>query len=290
MQNPIFTELPSLTALELTALEDCSEESVYAPGHIQPHGIVLMLQGADLKILQVSENVEQFFGISATALLRQPLQRLFSKNQVQQIENCLNQKNAENYQTFELKNPRKHRQTQKFRGILHQRADGLILELEPQLPTEKTNATGFYHRLQAAILNLRSAANLADLAQIIAREVKGMTGFDRVMVYRFEADEHGVVIAEEKESHLESYLGLHYPATDIPLPARKLFHHNWVRQIPDVNYTPARLIPTHHPLTDTPVDLSACALRGVHPYHIEYLQNMGVVGSLTTPIFGKYSI
>ena len=97
----------------------------------------------------------------------------------------------------------------------------------------------------------------------------------------FRSDEHGVVIAEEKESHLESYLGLHYPVIDIPKPARKLFYRNWVRQIPDVNYTPARLIPIHNPLTDTPLDLSACVLRGVSPCHIEYLQNMGVAGTMT---------
>ncbi|HAX74517.1 MAG TPA: hybrid sensor histidine kinase/response regulator [Cyanobacteria bacterium UBA11372] len=281
MPNPIFSELTSLAALDLTNLEDCSEESVYAPGHIQPYGIVLMLQGADLKILQVSQNVEQFFGIAPAALLGQSLKRLFSRNQVQQIADYLEQNNLESDGLFELKNYRKHRKIQTFRSILHRREDGLILELEPQLPTEKTDAIGFYHRLQAAMINLRSASNLSDLAQILAREVKAMTGFDRVMVYRFEADEHGIVIAEEKESHLESYLGFHYPATDIPLPPRKLFHRNWVRQIPDVNYTPARLIPTNHPLTDTPLDLSPCTSRGVHPCHIEYLQNMGVVGSLT---------
>jgi chemotaxis family two-component system sensor kinase Cph1 len=146
------------------------------------------------------------------------------------------------------------------------------------LPIENNNSIDFYHRLQTVILNFRSAIGLSDLAQTIAREVKAMTGFDRVMVYRFEADEHGVVIAEEKESYLESYLGLHYPAIDIPVPARKLFYRNWVRQIPDINYTPARLIPTNNPLTDTPQDLSACVLRGVSPYHIEYLQNMELLG------------
>ncbi len=281
MQNPIFTELPSLTALELKGLEDCSEESVYAPGHIQPHGIVLMLQGTDLNILQASENIEQFFGISAAALLGQPLQKLFPRTQVQKIAGYLAQNHLEDERLFELKTYRKHRKNQTFKSILHRSAQGLILELEPQLPTEKTDPIGFYDRLQAAILKLRSATRISDLAQILAREVKAMTGFDRVMVYRFEADDHGLVIAEEKESHLESYLGLHYPATDIPVPPRQLFHRNWVRQIPDVNYTPVRLIPVKHPLSDTPVDLRACTLRGVHPCHIEYLQNMGVVGSLT---------
>lgn len=80
------------------------------------------------------------------------------------------------------------------------------------------------------------------------------------MIYRFEADDHGVVIAEEKESHLESYLGLHYPATDIPVPARKLFLRNWVRQIPNINYTPARLISINNASNEPPLDLSDCVL------------------------------
>jgi len=275
------TELSQITPFNLTSLEDCTEESVYAPGHIQPHGIVFLLQGTDLKILQVSENVEEFFGMAAEELLGQPLQRLFSKAQVEKIVSYLTKKtlNIQNY--LELKIHRKHGKNQKFRSTLYQTPDGLILELEPELPVENNHAIDFYHRLHTIIINLRSTNGLSDLAQTIAREVKATTGFDRVMVYRFEADDHGVVIAEEKESYLESYQGLHYPAIDIPVPARKLFYRNWVRQIPNINYTPARLIPTNHPLTDQPQDLSACVLRGVSPYHIEYLQNMGVAGTLT---------
>src|SRR6476661_10341514 len=97
------TELSQITPFNLTSLEDCTEESVYAPGHIQPHGIVFLLQGTDLKILQVSENVEEFFGMAAEELLGQPLQRLFSKAQVEKIVSYLTKKtlNIQNY--LELK-------------------------------------------------------------------------------------------------------------------------------------------------------------------------------------------
>jgi light-regulated signal transduction histidine kinase (bacteriophytochrome)/DNA-binding response OmpR family regulator len=291
MKPSILNELTPITPSELTTLEECSEESVYAPGHIQPYGIVLWLEETDLKILQVSENIEQFFGISAAGLLGQPLERLFSRRQVQQIADYLTQKDLEIYNPFELKTRRKvnqvdqGRKTQIFRSTLHRTVNGSILELEPQLHTPKTNPINSYHRLQKAILHLRSATNLTDLAQILAQEVKAIAGFDRVMVYRFEADDHGVVIGEAKEkyleTYLESYLGLHYPAIDIPVPARKLFYRNWVRQIPAVNYTPVPLISASDPLSNPPLDLSACVLRGVSPFHIEYLQNMGVAGTLT---------
>lgn len=287
-------EQAEFTPSYLTTLEECTEESVYAPGYIQPHGVLLTLQEPHLKIVQVSENVEQFFGIPAAALLGQSLHRLFSRTQVKLIADFLLQDNLERCNPFELKarvkdphpqplsrGKRARVRAQTFRSTLHRTTEALILELEPQPPTDKTHAIQFYFRLQAAILTLRSAIDLSDLAQTLAREVKAIAGFDRVMVYRFEADDHGVVIAEEKESHLESYLGLHYPAIDIPVPARKLFLRNWVRQIPNINYTPARLISIDNASNEPALDLSDSVLRGVSPYHVEYLQNMGVAGSLT---------
>ncbi|MBR8833168.1 MAG: response regulator [Stigonema ocellatum SAG 48.90 = DSM 106950] len=287
MQSPNPISLSSLTPSALTTLEVCSDESVYAPGHIQPHGILLMLQEPHLRILQMSENVEQFFGISAEALLGQPLQRLFSREQVQRLAGYLAQDNLERCNPFKLETRRRVAQTnwqrknQTFRGVMYRMVDGLILELEPQPSSNSTHSNEFYHRLQAAIANLRNATNLKNMAQTLAREVKAITGFDRVMIYRFKADNSGVVIAEEKQRHLKSYLGLHYMATDIPTPARKLFCRKRMRFIPDVNYTPIPLIPTNHPLTDTPLDLSDSVLRGVSHYHIEYLQNMGVAGSMS---------
>ncbi|GAB4375824.1 MAG: hypothetical protein Kow00121_22020 [Elainellaceae cyanobacterium] len=270
----------------LAALEGCSEESVYAPGYIQPHGVLLTLQESDLKILQVSENVEDFLGISARALVGQPLQQLFSRSQVKRIAGLL-QHPSEFCNPFKLKTrrgitqPNQGQKSQTFRSTLYKTAGALILELEPLQTVKENQILQTYFQLQTVILKLRDADSFLDLAQVLAQEVKTIIGFDRVMIYRFEADDHGVVIAEEKEAHLESYLGLHYPAIDIPAPARKLFLRNWVRQIPDINYTPAPLYPLYNPLTNTPLDLSACVLRGVSPYHVEYLQNMGVAGSFT---------
>ncbi|MEH1853969.1 MAG: ATP-binding protein [Nostoc sp.] len=285
MQSPNPISLSSLTSI-LTALEVCSDESVYAPGYIQPHGMLLVLQEPQLTILQISENVEQFFGISAEALLGQPLQRLFSRPQVQRLAGYLAEDNLELCNPFELKTRRVaqtdgQRESQTFTGVMYRIVDGLIMELEPVRSLKSISSIQFYHRLQGAIANFRNATSLTNLAQTLAREVKAMIGFDRVMIYRFQADDSGVVIAEEKQSHLESYLGLHYLAIDIPAPARKLFCRKWVRFIPDINYIPVFLIPANHPLTDTPLDLSDSVLRGVSHFHIEYLQNMGVAGSMS---------
>lgn len=306
MNSSITNQLSDLTPASLAMLEECSAESIYAPGYIQGCGMLLALEEPDLKIVRASENTEYFLGVSAKSLLGQPLQRIFSRTQVKQMTEALLQNNLDCCNPFELKTRTKTRfftpsnweidrqkpsesrdlgntgaKSQTFRGTLHRTPDALILELEPQLSTERIHSIQFYHRLQASILALRGATSLLDLGQILAREIKTMTGFDRVMVYRFEVDDHGVVIAEEKAGHLESYLGLHYPAIDIPMPARRLFLRNWVRQIPNVNARPVHLICSEDASTQPPLDLSDCVLRGVSPYHIEYLQNMGVAGSLT---------
>ena len=129
-------QLPNPISLStvLMALEVCSDESVYAPGYIQPHGMLLMLQEPQLTILQVSDNVEQFFGISAEALLGQPLQRLFSGDQVQRLTGYLTQENLELCNPFELKIRRVaetdcQRENQTFTGVMHRIVDGLMIEL-----------------------------------------------------------------------------------------------------------------------------------------------------------------
>ncbi|MDF0554563.1 response regulator [Kamptonema sp. UHCC 0994] len=287
MQPLNANEPPNLTPSQLIALEKHTDEYVYYPDCIQPHGILLTLQAPDLKILQSSENVKEFFGISAEALVGKHLQWLFPSNQVNQITDILTKDNPEIYNPFELKTQRgnvetgQEIKTQTFTGVLHRTVHELILELEPLFVKESNYSNHFSHRLQSAIVSLRSAINLSDLAQIIAREVKAITGFNRVMVYRIETDNSGVVIAEEKENFRESYLGFHYPAIDFPKQTRASFCSNRVLQIPNINYTPVALIPSKNPLTDTLLDMSACVLRGISPCHIKYLQNMGVFGSMT---------
>jgi light-regulated signal transduction histidine kinase (bacteriophytochrome) len=115
-------------------------------------------------------------------------------------------------------------------------------------------------------------------------EVRGLLGYDRVMIYRFDRAGNGEVIAEEAKEGLETFLGLHYPSSDIPQQARLLYSLNGIRHIPDVHYQPADLIPLIFPVTRDLTDLSYSTLRSVSPIHVEYLQNMGVESSLSISI------
>ncbi len=265
----------------LPDLLEADPETVYAPGTIQPHGMLLTLHPTDWHILQVSDNVEQYLGIPVAKLLGQPLQRLFPRQQLQPLI-ATDRTGSRASQTVELQTrPTPHQQSQRWKGTLHAVAAALLLELEPQ-PSDAVMPSGiFVEQLQTAIAKLRGATGFVDLAQTIAQTVRSLTGFDRVMVYQFASDYSGVVIAEAQAEHQDSYLGLHYPAIDVPASARGLFYRNWVRHIPDLAAAPVALVPVLHPLTQAPVDLSACGLRGVHPCHVEYLQNMGVGASLT---------
>lgn len=285
MDTSTSTQSDSLPATTVVGLDVCSETSVYAPGYIQPFGVLLALERSTLTILQVSANVEAFFGMSPESLLGKPLQQLLSPQQTQQIASYLAEDNLDFINPFEVTpsicNHDRHASPslQTFRGSLYRTADVLILELEPLVQAADNRVLQGYSYLQTLILKLRQAQTLDELVQSLAREVKRLTGFDRVMVYRFEVDYHGVVVAEAKEAHLESFLGLHFPAIDIPDSARKLFQHHWVRSIADINATPVAIIPSHTPQTGKPLDLSDCALRGVSPCHVEYLKNMGVTGT-----------
>jgi light-regulated signal transduction histidine kinase (bacteriophytochrome) len=114
--------------------------------------------------------------------------------------------------------------------------------------------------------------------------VRRLTGYDRVKIYRFADDWSGEVVAEDAAPEMPSYLGLHFPASDIPPQARALYRRNPIRIIPDIDYLPSALVPGKHPDTGAPVDLSFAVLRSVSPVHLEYLRNMGVRSSMSVSV------
>ncbi|HEY9725254.1 MAG TPA: ATP-binding protein [Chroococcales cyanobacterium] len=258
------------------------QDTIHICGRIQPHGVLFVLEEPDLKILQVSRNTYAAFGMHPETMLHKKLEDIFDSFQVDKLKVGLSDEN------FDFINPTKVWARRKgddyvvFDSIFHRNPDGLlILELEPAIAQENVPFLSFYHLARASINQLESTSNLHDFCQIIVKEVRKLTGFDRVMLYKFEEDGHGSVIAEEKVEALESYLGLHYPESDIPKQARKLFSSNWIRLIPDAKSEPTEIIPTINPINQHPLNLTNSILRSASPCHIEYLHNMEVGASLT---------
>ena len=132
--------------------------------------------------------------------------------------------------------------------------------------------------------HLAATTTVAGLAQALAAQIRNLTGHDRVMVYRFDQDWNGEVIAEDRREDLEPFLGLHYPASDIPAQARRLYATSWTRVIADVAYEPSPLVPAATAGPAEPLDLSLAVLRSVSPIHIEYLTNMGVRASMSVSL------
>ncbi|WP_244329102.1 ATP-binding protein [Tolypothrix sp. PCC 7910] len=261
-------------------LTNCDREPIHIPGSIQPHGMLLALTEPELTIVQVSQNTDEILGIAATELINQPISRLLDAQQIDFLRNCLGQEDLTLVNPIELtiavgENARA------FDGIIHRSDSLLILELEPVLHEKNYTFFNFYHLVKVALSKVQNASTLDELCQIIVKHVRQMNSFDRVMIYRFDENWHGTVIAEDKPEHLSPYLSLRYPASDIPKQARQLYRDNWLRLIPDVDYQPVPLLPNHNPITNQSTDLRHSILRSVSPLHIEYLHNMGVKASMS---------
>ncbi|MCX7592346.1 MAG: ATP-binding protein [Fischerella sp.] len=268
-----------LQGMNLTSLK---EPSIHTISQIQPHGVLFVLEEPKLKILQVSSNTYDVFGISPEQMLQKKLEDLLDPFQIERIETGLLQESLDFINPTKIWARVKGDEYVVFDGVFHRNSDGfLILELEPAISQENIPFLSFYHLAKASINKLEETANLRDFCQILVQEVRKVTGFDRVMLYKFDDDGHGSVIAEEKLESMESYLGLHYPESDIPRPARKLFASNWIRIIPDTHAQPVEILPAINPVSQRRLDLTNSILRNAYQCHIEYLHNMGVGASLT---------
>nr|QDQ17153.1 PCB-dependent red fluorescent protein Cph1(Y176H) [Integration vector]QDQ17176.1 PCB-dependent red fluorescent protein Cph1(Y176H) [Integration vector] len=249
---------------------------------IQPHGLVVVLQEPDLTISQISANCTGILGRSPEDLLGRTLGEVFDSFQIDPIQSRLTAGQISSLNPSKLWARVMGDDFVIFDGVFHRNSDGLLVcELEPAYTSDNLPFLGFYHMANAALNRLRQQANLRDFYDVIVEEVRRMTGFDRVMLHRFDENNHGDVIAEDKRDDMEPYLGLHYPESDIPQPARRLFIHNPIRVIPDVYGVAVPLTPAVNPSTNRAVDLTESILRSAYHCHLTYLKNMGVGASLT---------
>jgi chemotaxis family two-component system sensor kinase Cph1 len=261
-------------------LTNCDREPIHLPGLVQPYGFVLCLDERTKLIVQVSDNVEAHVGISADQMLGRGLERLLGPTplaQVQQLWPTLGT-------APQLLGARLDYVVGKpyFKLILH-RYDGLLwVEFEPV--AEMGGSPIDLGALNATLTQMLSATTVLAFCQAAVEQVRELTGFARVAMYRFAADESGEIVAEAKRTDLDSLLGLHYPATDIPQQARAMYLKNWLRFIPDVEYLPAPLVPMHNPSTGRPPDMTYAVLRSVSPIHIQYMRNMGVGATMTISV------
>ena len=256
-------------------LDACAQEPIRIPGAVQPHGALLVLRPADLAVVQASANASAVLGFDIAPDRTPRLADLpFGKGSFADDIGCW----STGAEGFYLK---AHRLAGRpFEVSAHRARQGLVLEFEPVSDGEDASET-FYPLLRDFLDESEALPDTQRLAEAVAARVRRLTGFHRVMIYRFDAEWNGTVIAEDGDGTLPSYLDLRFPASDIPAQARDLYLLNRLRIIPTCNYTPVPLEPALSPVDGAPLDLSFAALRSVSPVHLDYMRNMGTVASMS---------
>ncbi|PSB25552.1 ATP-binding protein [Chlorogloea sp. CCALA 695] len=277
-----------LTSAQQSNFPECYEEPIHTPGCIQPQGILLVLKEPDFTVVQVSGNTAAFIDIEPYELLGKNLDTILDSQQINYLRDCLSYDNLQDVIPLEITLQVQVKEgLQAFNSNIYRVEGVLILEMEPSMPCEDIRFSSIYYLTKTTVSILQNTVSLEKLCQIAVKELRRLTGFDRIMMYQFDEEWHGTVIAEDRVESIGSFLGLHFPATDIPERARKLFNLSRVRLIENVNSVPVPIIPADNPVTGTPLDLSLSTLRSVSPIHVEYLQNMGVAASITIALTKK---
>ncbi|MEE4211397.1 MAG: HWE histidine kinase domain-containing protein [Parvularcula sp.] len=259
-------------------LTNCDREPIHQLGRVQCFGALIAVS-SDWIVLHASENCGEIVGVDAKAIIGAPMREHFSDGLVDGLRGRLRHLNH-NDAVERLFGMPLSEDGPLFDIALHVQGRRIIIEFEQHEDIPASRHRPSAYRLIERLSHFASVEAMSVKAAQLFRE---MIGFDRVMVYRFEPDETGVVIGEDRSEEAETFLGLRYPATDIPKQARELYKRNLVRVIADAKDEGARILPERGPGGE-PLDLSLSTTRAVSPIHREYLRNMGVDASMSVSI------
>ncbi|MCJ2064733.1 GAF domain-containing protein [Methylobacterium sp. J-088] len=258
-------------------LTSCDREAIHVLGSVQAFGFLVAVS-PDWIVTRASANVRAWLGLSVEAMLGLPLDAVLDGEAIHTLRGHLQTLRGPDA-VDRIFGVRLLPGGDLFDVALHVSGSSIVMEAEPSA-TEHLSAGNL---VRSMVTRLRQTEGFEPLCREAARQMRALTGFDRVMVYRFAPDGSGEVIAEAVRSGLDRYLGLHYPASDIPKQARALYERNWLRIIADVDAVGDAVVPARDPEGE-PLDLSLSTLRTVSPIHLEYLRNMGVAASLSVSI------
>jgi two-component system, chemotaxis family, sensor kinase Cph1 len=259
--------------------EVCGRVPLHQTNQIQPHGAVLVVKTDDLTILQASENSESFTGVPVEKLVETSLGQYISSSQLIALQVRLKSAAMDKVPLVLTIN------NVDVLALFQPQQPYVIIELESlQKSADQDSFVDIYQEVKYVMAELDGAKTTVETCAIVTKELKRISGFDKIMIYRFDEDWNGEVIAEEMEEGMEAYLGLKFPASDVPKQARELYRKTPYRLIPNVNYQPEKLYPVINPITHAFTDLTNCNLRSVAGVHLEYLRNMQVAASMSTRI------
>lgn len=264
--------------------EFCGSVPLNFVNQVQPYGVLVILDRNNLNIIQVSQNIEPVLGLVPENIIDTPFSNYVQAGQVESLVSRFSKNSAEKLPlNFTFNTPAGEKN---YLAITHLKDEFYLLELEEVLQQDGRDSSflGVYQEIKYATVAINEADTIEEVCQTTLRELKRISGFDKIMIYQFDEDWNGIVIGEIMEEGMEPYLGLRFPASDIPRQARAMYQKNPYRQIPDCHYTPVKLYPVINPVTHAFTDLSDCNLRGVATVHTEYLKNMNITASMSTRI------
>nr|WP_238314372.1 histidine kinase dimerization/phosphoacceptor domain -containing protein [Methylobacterium crusticola] len=258
----------------------CEQEPIHVPGAIQPHAVLLAADAASLAVVACSANVRDALDRDP---LGRPLDAVLGGALAGEIRDALADGPADPGRMLRRRVVLPAAGGMPFEVVAHRNGGRILVELElaPSDPDDFRTASP--RDVEIAVARLRGADTLEAAAAVAARETRALTGFDCVLVYRFDADWNGAAIAEDKDpAWTRELLGLHFPASDIPAQARALYTRAKSRFVIDRDYVPVPLVAA--PADTVPVDLTFAQARSLSPIHLEYQRNLGVNGSMSVSI------
>ncbi|ASZ14207.1 GAF domain-containing protein [Chitinophaga pendula] len=258
----------------------CGNIPIHIINTVQEYGALVVLDRPALHIRQVSENVSSIFGKDVKELINKSLQELIRPEDNDLLISIIDKNDSEEQILIWQLNNNRHYVN------IHVKENMVLAEinLQPLKAGQQDTFTSQYQDIRSSIAAIEKAEDLSAACEIAARELKRISGFDKVMIYAFDKDWNGNVLAEAMEPDMESYIGFTFPASDIPKPARDLYLRNAYRFIPDREFKPMKLYPVINPISGSFLDMSTCNVRAVAAVHIEYLKNMHVMASMSVRI------
>lgn len=258
----------------------CGSLPIHLTNLVQAYGVLLVVDETNWQIVQASENTQQVFSRGVGEVVNKSLNDFINKEDSAALRKKLTHNFNNKIASVWVING------QHFIVLIHRLPKYLLVEIDIQ-PLKSGSQEAFvnvYQEIKYAMTAIEGAESLEKACEIAAIELKRISGFDKVMIYQFDKDWNGYVVAEAREDDMESYYQFTFPASDIPKQARQLYLKNPYRFIPDRTYQPVKIYPVVNPITQSFIDLSDCNLRSVAAVHVEYLKNMNVTASLSTRI------
>jgi light-regulated signal transduction histidine kinase (bacteriophytochrome)/CheY-like chemotaxis protein len=260
-------------------LTNCDREPIHIPGSIQPHGCLIACDAGAETIRRHSANLAAMLGLPQTHLVGERLEQVLAPQLVHNLRNAL-ARSGEPSRPGLMAGVRIGADTAPVDISIHHHDGNAIIEIEPAGSESTTTPLEFTRTL---IRRMQKLDAIDDLLRQAAKLLRAVLQYHRVMIYRFAPDGSGQVVSEARRPDLESFLGQHFPASDIPQQARRLYLQNPIRVIGDAAGERIPIIPELDE-TGAPLDLSYAHLRSVSPVHCEYLRNMGVGASMSISI------